>query len=157
MIEVFNNPWLVDFIMVCNQMPPDEREQLCALTGEEYNHECAAVGNFTVPGPKWVIKADGQPIVVGGFVPQRPGVYRDFLLTTPQAWTHHWFPVTRICRRLMDEMLRLPECHRLECVALGTRTKAFDWYRVLGYTREGVLRGYCANGADAVIYSRVEH
>lgn len=156
MIQVYNNPLLLDFIKVCIKMPQDEREQLEAFTGEPYDIDGAAVGNFTAPGPKWVIKVDDEPIIVGGFVPQRPGVWRDFLLTTPEAWDKHWFPVTRICRRIMDAMLISGQAHRLECVTPASRAKAFKWYRVLGYNNEGLHPGYCANGADAVSFGRVK-
>ena len=157
MIEIYTNPLLLDFIKVCAQMPKDEREQLEAFTGQPYDIDGAAIGNFSVQGPKWVIKADGEPIVIGGFVPQRPGVWRDFMLTTPGAWEKHWFPVTRFCRRAMDWMLTSKQAHRLECISHHSREKAFNWYRVLGYNREATLYGYCANGADAVIFSRVQH
>lgn len=157
MIQVYNNPFLIDFIKVCAKMPQDEREQLEAFTGEPYDIDGAAVGNFTAPGPKWVIKVDDEPIIVGGFVPQRPGVWRDFLLTTPEAWDKHWFSVTRICRRVMDAMLLSGQAHRLECITPASREKAFKWYRVLGYNKEGLHPGYCANGADAVSFARVRH
>ena len=106
MIQVYTNPLLLDFIKVCLNMPQDEREQLEAFTGEKYDVDAAAIGNFTVPGPKWVIKADEDVLCIGGFVPQRPGVYRDFMLTTPAAWETHWFAITRIARRAMDAMLK---------------------------------------------------
>ena len=156
MIEVFNNPLLLDYVKVCIKMPEDERAQLEAFTGEPYDIDRAAVGNWMAPGPKWVIKANGEPIIVAGFVPQRTGVYRDFMLSTPEAWTDHWFAVTRIARRVMDAML-MTEAHRLECVSLASRTKAFSWYKVLGYHQEGIRYGYCANGADAMAFSRVKH
>lgn len=159
MIQVYNNPFLLDFIKVCAQLPDDERKQLEAFTGCEYDIDGAAIGNFTAPGPKWVIKADDEPIVIGGFSQQRRGVWRDFLLTTPAAWTEHWFTVTRICRRAMDGMLNSKQAHRLECVAPVARVteKLEKWYAVLGYNKEAVLHGYCASGADAIIYSRVKH
>jgi hypothetical protein len=138
-------------------MPQDERDQLEAFTGQPYDVDAAAIGNFTVPGPKWVIKADDEPIIVGGFVPQRPGVWRDSMLTTPEAWEKHWFQVTRLCRRAMDAMLKSGEAHRLECIALASREKSFKWYKLLGYNNEGRLHGYCANGADAMMFSRVKH
>ena len=160
MIVTYTNPLLLDFIHVCLNMPQDEREQLEAFTGEKYSVDGAAIGNFTVAGPKWVIKADDEPICIGGFVPQRPGVYRDFMLTTPDAWTRHWFAVTRIARKAMDGMLA-NGAHRLECVApmdrLAARPKIEDWYRLIGYTREAPLWRYCANGTDAVMFSRVRH
>jgi hypothetical protein len=168
-VRCYNDPWMTDFIQVCARMPQDEREQLTALTGEEYNIDSAAVGNFMVPGPKWVIKAGSaedhekglaQPIIIGGFVPQRPGVYRDFLLTTSEAWEQHGFQVTRICRRIMDAML-MSHAHRLECIVpaprVESRPELAKWYKVLGYHQEGRHYGYCANGADALSFSRVKH
>jgi RimJ/RimL family protein N-acetyltransferase len=157
MIQCYTNPLLLDFIKVCIKLPQEEREQLEAFTGEPYDVDQAAIGNFLVPGPKWVIKADDEPIAVGGFAPMRPGVYRDFMLNTPEAFEKHWFAVTRIARRAMNAMFLSKQAHRLECIAHHSREKAFRWYKVLGYNREATLYGYCANGADAIIFSRVQH
>lgn len=160
MIHLYNNPLLLDFLKVCYLLPEEERRQLEAFTGHEYTVDGAAVGNFMVNGPKWVIKDDQTPLCVGGFSMERPGVWRDFLLSTPEAWSpKYWFPVTRICRKIMDGMLNSGTAHRLECVAPAARLtpKLEGWYKLLGYNREGVLYGYCANGADAVIFSRVKH
>lgn len=161
MIQCYTNPTLLDFIKVCWAMPQDERDQLEAFTGQKYDIDGAAIGNFTVAGPKWVIKADDEPICVGGFAPQRPGVWRDFMLTTPIAWEKHWFSVTRICRRALNAMFESNQAHRLECIApmarLAARPQIEDWYKVLGYTREAPLWRYCADGSDAVIFSRVRH
>ena len=157
MIHVYSDPLLIDFLRICVQMPEDERRQLEAFTGQPYDVDGAAVGNFQVPGPKWVIKSDDTPLVVGGFVEQRPGVWRDYMLTTPAAWTEHWFPITRICRRIMDAMLIGGQAHRLECISHASRAQAHRWYRVLGYEQEACHRGYCANGDDAVVFARVRH
>jgi hypothetical protein len=152
-------------------MPQDERAQIEAFVGEPWDLDRASVGNFVAPGPKWVIKhaeteedfAVGRatPIVVGGFVPQRPGVWRDFLLTTPQAWSDHWFACTRICRRVMDAMFVSGQAHRLECIVpvprVESRPELCRWYKVLGYNEEGLHHGYCANGADAYCFARVQH
>lgn len=156
MIHVYNNPYLLDFIRVCMRMPQDERDNFEALTGEKFNVDSVALGNYTVQGPKWVIKDDEEPICIGGFVPQRPGVYRDFMINTPESFEKHWFTVTRFARRAMDGMLR-GGAHRLECISHHSRAKAFRWYDVLGYNKEATLYGYCANGADAVLFSRVKH
>ena len=161
MIQTYTDPLLLDFIKVCINMAQNERECFEALTGEKYNVDSIAVGNFMVPGPKWVIKADDEPLVVGGFVPQRPGVWRDFMINTADAWGKHWFPVTRIARRAMNAMLESGQAHRIECITpaarLAARPEIEAWYRVMGYTREATLWRYCANGADAVIFSRVRH
>jgi hypothetical protein len=159
MIQVYTDPLLLDFIKVCINMPQDERDQLEAFTGEKYDIDRAAIGNFTVPGPKWVIKADDEPICIGGFVQTRPGVWRDFMLTTAPAWEKHWFPVTRVCRRAMDAMFTSGQAHRLECITpaqrLSARPKIEEWYRILGYKNENVLHAYCANRYDAVMFARI--
>ncbi len=157
MIQIYNNPLLLDFLKVCHQLPQDERDQLEAFTGEKYTVDGAAVGNFTVPGPKWVLKNGDEPLCIGGFVPQRPGVWRDFMLTTPVVWEKHWFTATRNARRAMDAMFQSGQAHRLECISHHSREKAFKWYKVLGYHREATLHGFCANGADAISFARVRH
>lgn len=158
MITVISNPIAMDFISVAIRLPQDEREQLEAMTGEPFDIDGCALGGFMQPGPKWSFRdAQGVPIIAGGFVPQRPGVWKDFMLTTPEAWLpENWFQVSRACRKVMDHMLSSGHAHRLECITLATRTKAMEWFRILGYKNEGVLHKYCADGQDAVAFSRVE-
>jgi hypothetical protein len=161
MIKVYGDPWMIDYLKVCANMPQDEREQLEALTGSPFTIDGCAVGNFSVPGPKWVVKANDEPISIFGAVQQRPGVWRDFMLNTPEAFTKHWFPVTRVARRAMNAMFLSDQAHRLECIVPATRIEArpelVKWYGVMGYTREATLKKYCANGADAVLFSRAGH
>jgi hypothetical protein len=159
MLHCYNNPYLLDFLIVCDKMPPDERAQLEAFVGEPYDVDRAAIGNFQTLGPKWVWKTDdGVPLAVGGYVLQRKGVWRDFLLSTPEIWQRpYWFPFTRSVVRIMNSMLLSGEAHRLECISLASRTKAFSWYDTIGYNKEGVLHGYAANGSDAVLYARCRH
>lgn len=172
MLRMFTNPFLADFIIVAAQLPDDERAQLEAFTGEQFNVDGAAVGNFTVAGPKWVAKVAetedefttgaSRPVAVGGFAFQRPGVWRDFMLNTPEAFDPaNWFRLTRECRRIMDAMLRSGQAHRLECVVpasrLAGRPELRKWYKLLGYNEEGLRYGYLANGQDAVSFSRVKH
>lgn len=161
MIQVYNNPSMLDFLKIAARMPEDERRQVEAASGEPYDIDSVAVGNYVTAGPKWVIKADDEPIVVGGFVYQRKGVWQDFLLTTPDAWEKHWFVCTRVCRRSMDAMFRSGEAHRLQCVVPVARVEArpelWGWYEVLGYHKEGLHHGYYASGADAYSFARVKH
>lgn len=158
-LKVYNNPYLFDFIQVCAEMPEDEQKQLEAFTGQKYDIDRAAVGNYEVAGPKWVVKVDDKPICIAGFVPQRPGVWRDFMLTTPSVWTTHWFAITRIVRRGMNAMLESGEAHRLECITpasrLAYRPEIERWYSAIGYTKEAPLWRYCADGSDAVSFSRI--
>ena len=155
-------PLLLDYVRVCIDMPEDERAQITDLTGQPFGIDNVAVGCWQVNGPKWAIGFEGRPLVVGGFNQERPGVWRDFLLTTPAAWApENWFQVTRHCRRIMDLMLRPGTGHRLECVTPTARIRAkselVKWYKVLGYNHEATLHGYCASGADAELFARVKH
>lgn len=158
MITVYTNPIAMDFISVAINLSQNERDNLEAMTGEPYEVDGCALGAFMQPGPKWAFHdSTGVPLVVGGFVPQRPGVWRDFMLTTPAAWSEaNWFAVSRNCRRIMDHMLTSGAAHRLECVTSASRTNAHKWYRILGYKKEARLHKHCADGSDAVIFSRVE-
>jgi hypothetical protein len=158
MITIEQNPLLLDYVKVAILMPEDERKQLENFTGVPFDIDGCAVGGYSAPGHKWVIRNDKrEPLCVGGFVRERPGVWRDFMMTTPQAWAQHGFQVTRICRRIMDAMLISGEAHRLECIAPLSRQHVFKWYKILGYNKEATLHGYCADGSDAVIFSRVKH
>lgn len=146
---------LIDAILVCNRVPEDEREQYTVFTGQPYNMEDAAISAVSAPGVKWTIMDDERtPIAIGGFVPLRPGVLQDWMHSTPLAWDRHGRAVTRLCRRVMDELLRT-DAHRLQCVSLRSRTAAHRWYGALGLELEGTLCGYGTNGEDALIFSRV--
>ena len=162
MIQVYNNVLLMDFVMLALRMPDDERQQLEQFTGLPYDVDGCALGNYTAEGPKWVIKDDEHnlALVAGGFAPQRPGVWRDFLLTSPEAWSPKYaFSVTRICRRIMDAMFISKQAHRIECIVperrILSRPELVRWYKVLGYKQEATLQGYCADGYPAVVFSRV--
>jgi hypothetical protein len=148
-------PTLVEILMVCRQLPKDERRQWEAFSGTAFVPDEAAVQIAASSGPRWaLITASGEPLFVGGFTYLREGVWRDWLLSTPAAWEQHWRTVSKVCRRVLDRMMAT-EAHRIECVALADRTAARDWYRLLKYEYEGCLRKFGAGGENAVIYSRV--
>lgn len=156
MLTIEQNPLLLDYVKVAIAMPEDERKQLENFTGHPFDIDGCAIGNYEVAGHKWVIRDEhGQPLCVGGFKLERPGVWRDFMLTTPEGWKGHGFQITRICRRIMDAMFMSGEAHRIECIAPVSRQCVFRWYKVLGYNAEGRLHKYCADGSDAIIFSRV--
>lgn len=153
--EIYREPSLLDFLQVLQQCPVDERAQVEALTGEPFSPDAQAAGMVLRAGPKWVLLCDGQPVSVGGFDMVRPGVWQDWMVNTPAAFDPaHWRTVTRYARRIMDAMLET-DAHRLQCVSLASRIDAHKWYKVLGYHFEGTMRGYCADGSDAMMFSRL--
>lgn len=167
MIKMFKDPFLQDYMYIASRMRADEASQIESLTGEKFSVDGAAVGCYMASGPKWVVKladteadfgtGDAIPLVAGGFTPQRPGVWRDWLITSPLAWDYA-VAMTRICKKAMDAMLSSGQAHRLECVVplarVESRPELVKWYKILGYEQEGIRRGYCADKSDAMAYFR---
>jgi hypothetical protein len=152
-------PIVQDFAYVAANMRPDEIEQYLALTGlPEYVPDVAARSWVASPGSQFVmVGRDGLPVLVGGFAPVRRGVFEGWLAGTQHGWASHWRAMTKVCRGLMDDLLDTGGAHRIETFALAGRTQAHGWYeRSLLMQREGVLRGYFADGQDAIVFSRVK-
>jgi hypothetical protein len=150
---------LLDAIRVVLAATEDQQEHFIAMTGQAWDIDSVALGGFQTVGPKWSIHIDGSPVAVGGFAQQREGVYRDWFIFTPEAFTPaNYRTTTRICRRLMDRVLQ-SIAHRVECVVPFSRVEGSPkldlWYRLLGYKKEAQLSRYCASGDDAVCYARV--
>lgn len=151
------NPILQDYAYIAARMRPDEIEQLLSFSGlPAYDAEVAARSFMNTDGPAYVmVGRDGLPFLIGGFQPVRAGVFDGWLAGTLDGWETHGLTITRICRRLLDQVLS-NGAHRVQIAALASRTAAHDWYeRGLGMQREGVLRGYSADGSDAVMFSKV--
>jgi len=152
--QLYRGPKLLDYLHVCMNLNADEREQIEAFQGKPYDAEetaLAHVGRL----PAWMLCADEKPIAIAGFDLIRPGVWQDWMLSTPEAWdAKHWRTTTKNVKRVMDAMLK-SEAHRLQCVSLASRIHAHKWYAVLGLAPEATLRAYGANGEDAIIFSRL--
>lgn len=161
MIQLYNDPTLLDCVQACVNMPQDERDHVTEITGHDFTIDGAAMGAFTASGHKWVMKDEADmtyPLMLGGFMEERPGVYRDWLITSPRVWEQcNWFRATRICRRLMDALFVSGQAHRIECITPLARARVFPWYKILGYTQECVMQGYTASGYPAVLFSRVNN
>jgi hypothetical protein len=147
-----------DLAYLARNMRPDEIAQDLAMTGAaEYDPQQAILKMAAVHGPKFVLLADGVPVVAGGFWQVRPGVWEGWQLGTMAGWEKHWRAITKITRRLNDRMLAEPNVHRLQLYGQAGRDKTFEWYeRSLGYHREATLSRYCANGDDAVLFARIK-
>ncbi len=147
-----------DLAYLARNMRPDEIAQDLAMTGAaEYDPQQAILKMAAVHGPKFVLLADGVPVVAGGFWQVRPGVWEGWQLGTMAGWEKHWRAITRWTRKLNDRMLAYPNVHRLQLYGQAGRDKTFEWYeRSLGYRREATLSRYCANGDDAVLFARIK-
>lgn len=153
MITLAADPTVLDFLMVCQDLRADERAQIEASTGEPYDFKAIVASTCNAPAPRWVVLEDGKPIALIGYTEQRPGVWRDWMMSTDAVWKKP-IAITRICRRIMETMEK-GGAHRLECVSLATRVDAHRWYRSVGLKFEGILRKWGANGEDAMMFARL--
>lgn len=157
-VTVSSDVLIEDLAYLARNMRPDEIAQDLAMTGAaEYDPQQAILKMAAVAGPKFVLLADGVPVVAGGFWQVRPGVWEGWQLGTMAGWEKHWRAITKITRKLNDRMLAEPNVHRLQLYGQAGRDKTFEWYeRSLGYHREATLSRYCANGDDAVLFARIK-
>lgn len=155
-LVLYQKPKLVDILSVCFDARDDEREQHEVFTGDRYDPEIFAARLSLLGGPSWSICRDEKPLLVAGFIPLRPGVYQDWMVSSNAAWADgNWREVTKIARRVMQAMLT-HEAHRLQCISLRSRIQAHRWYNILGLRQEGVLEAYGVNGEDAVMFARLK-
>ena len=152
--RVLERPNLIEFLQVLHKLPQDEKDWWACTGGQPFDAQKAAAQMVVRDDPAWVLYADEEPIAIAGFTEVRPGVWQDWMFSTPVAWTDHWREVSKQCRRGIDALLR-EGAHRVQCISLASRTEAHRWYRVLGYELEGRLRAYGAGGEDALIFSKV--
>lgn len=154
-LTLYKKASLTDLLIICHRLPEDERDQYEAFTGRPYDSQEMALGCAVRTGPSWVLYCDEGPLCAAGFDYLRPGVWQDWMVSTPECWTKHWRGVTKNVKRVMDAMLTT-EAHRLQCVSLRSRIHAHRWYEVLGLTLDGPLPGYGAHGEDALMFSRLK-
>lgn len=149
-------PSVVDLAYLAARMRQCEIDHFLALSGlDRYDPDTAARAFAMQPGPAFSLYGpDGRPVMAGGFVPERRGVYEAWLLGTDVAWSEHWRKITRVCRRQMEALFQ-SGAHRVHVVTSPKNTKVVEWYvRGLRMRYEGRFRAYCADGSDMVMYAR---
>lgn len=140
---------------LAEQLPANERALFKALTGGEFDTQEFMVTMAELLGDsahQYTIWAGDKAVAAGGFLPQRPGVFRTWFIAPEWAWAEHGHDLTAVCRDQMVKMLDAGLAHRIETVTLADRAEARAWYERIGLTFEATLRGYGANGEDAVMY-----
>lgn len=143
-----------DLIMVLCALPEEERKQFEAFLGGPYSVDWLTVQYMQAAGPKWTFVNEKDPdlaLVVGGFIPQRAGVYKSWFLATEAAWRDHGKAVTAMAAERLQYMLA-NGAHRIETVCLSSRKLAQRWYKTIGLRFEATHEKYGAGGEDAALY-----
>lgn len=142
-------------LAVIKQMPEDEKTLFKSMTGDDFDAENVLVALADLPGMHHLFWIGDKPIAVGGFIPQRKGVYRTWFIAPDATWADHAEELTESCKGLISGMLADGLAHRIETVTLADRAKARVWYERIGLTFESTQRKYGSGGEDAVMYVAV--
>lgn len=144
-----------DYVFVANSMLQTERDQWCAFRNlPAYDANACAMDMISHGPASWALRAVGSPFFIGGFSNQRPGVWVCWAAGTDHGWQNYGREITRFVRKQMDAVFGLG-AHRIEITSLASRVEAGEWYRKgLGMQAEGVHRGYCGDGQDAICYAK---
>jgi hypothetical protein len=145
-------PNLMDFLLVARLLPEDERRVFARMMGAPFDSDRAAARYFLADGMAWVFDAPERPVAVGGVIPIGDGVFRTWFMALDRAWTEHGHDMTALVRGLIDGLLDDKLARRIETVTLPERSRARRWYEKIGLKFDSTLPGYCADGADAVLY-----
>jgi hypothetical protein len=95
-------------------------------------------------------QAPGRALAVGGFIPERSGVLRTWMLATDEAWENYGMTLTTECAGILKEAIK--KAHRIEVVCLNSRERTHRWYNRIGLQKEATLARYCTDGSDAALF-----
>lgn len=99
-------------------------------------------------------KLQNVALVVAGFIQQRPGVLRTWMLATAPAWREHGAELTRYTALGIAAQLDYG-ARRIETICPDSHTAAKAWYPRLGLKQESTLAKYCTDGSDAALFVRL--
>lgn len=95
---------------------------------------------------------DGDAVFAcAGFIPQWEGRAIAWALISAEAG-RHFVTITRAVKRAMD----LHQFRRVETAVAHEFPQGHRWARMLGFTREGLMRRYTPDGRDCDLYARVQ-
>lgn len=146
-----------DILLLCQNMRPDEIEQMQAFFDlDEYDADAAALILMNKQGPKFtLLDNNGHPVCSGGWEPVGHGIMQSWMVGTMAGWDRHWRSITKSSRWLMDTLLD-NGIRRLQTNALASRVDACRWYTDgLKMQPEGIWRKYGRQGQDVAAFARV--
>jgi hypothetical protein len=96
---------------------------------------------------------DGLCLAVGGLMPKWEGVATAWAIMGSHA-RKHMLGLTRIVKANIDAHLEF-RYHRIETSVQTEFPEGHRWVRMMGFEREGTMRGYGTQGFDCDLYSRI--
>lgn len=144
---------LMDFVRIAQLLPQHERDVYERMTGEAFDYERFAAQAFLAPGHAWVVDEPARPLAAYGLLPtEREGAYRSWFMALDRLWIEYGKEITQLVREHIAQTLADGLAQRIETVTIHDQSCARAWYEKIGLKFETTLPGYCADGADAVLY-----
>jgi hypothetical protein len=109
---------------------------------------------WSIPGPKWeALAGDGEPAVIGGFVPVWPGLGSGWMWGTDR-WNDVVLEVTRAMKRHILPALDAKGVHRIECRPMANNDAVIRWLGLVGFRQEAVTAQFGRGFEDFVLCAR---
>lgn len=106
-------------------------------------------------GPAYTAVVGDTLLGCGGVLLPWPGMGLAWLALTAEAGRYRVW-LTRTARRVLADIMRAYELHRLEAVVRADNTRNRRWIEALGFAREnGCARAYTTDRVDGIRYERV--
>jgi hypothetical protein len=154
------NPSVEDLCQVAENMREDEIEQFLSVTGlKEYDpNEFVRVMLDCMGEIRFALYDDNDmAYCIGGLVEVRHKVWQTWMMGTEEGWRDHWKSITKLSKRVINDLINSDLCHRVQCYSLHNRHKTHEWYRRgLGLEFESVTHKFFADGQNAVCYIRIK-
>ena len=100
-------------------------------------------------GPCWTLADDwARPVACGGLFTQWDGRAIAWAFLTSHV------PMLEATRRAR-EVLDMAGVRRVECWVDVDFKAGHRWAKLLGFEREGLMRSFCPDGRDNVLYARI--
>lgn len=136
-------PFKAEHLLVVFNRDTDVREPLRLALEKE------------MEGPSYSALFDGQIIACGGIVIPWPGVGMAWTIMGVEALKHRLW-ITRMTKRVLADVARSYDLHRIEAVVRADMPVNQEWMRLLGFSREnGMAQAYTSDKRDAIRYERV--
>lgn len=110
---------------------------------------------LTIPGPKWEARcADGEPAMIGGFVPIWDGLGSGWMWATARC-DEVILEVTRALKTAILPSLDRRGVRRIEARPMRSNVTAIRWLGLIGFAAEAVTPRFGRGAEDFVLCARV--
>lgn len=142
-------------LRVARNMRESDRREVMATrwndNSEEFALEC-----YRVSGVSWVaINKDGEPVVMGGFAFNSPGVATAWMVGTDK-WLSVALEVSRFSKKSIRTLFSGNDIHRVQAFSALFHVESHRWLKVIGLTPEHLLPKWGKDEDDFILFEALK-